>query len=83
MFHLFSRLVIHVLALRLPATTEAAVDRNEAAADLATLACAAQYGLHALTVRPNNHTGPGQSERFVVPGLVAQARAQIRVARRA
>ena len=48
---------------------------SKTAADLATLAYASQYGLHAMTVRPTNHTGPGQSPCFAVPSFASQIRA--------
>jgi GDP-4-dehydro-6-deoxy-D-mannose reductase len=44
---------------------------TKAAADLA-LGALAHRGLKVLRLRPFNHTGPGQSEAFVVPGLAAQ-----------
>ena len=51
---------------------------SKAAADLATLAYARQYGLQAMTARPNNHTGPGQSPRFSVPSFARQVKAVAR-----
>ncbi|MDP6847238.1 MAG: GDP-mannose 4,6-dehydratase [Kiritimatiellia bacterium] len=48
---------------------------SKAAADLATLACAAKHGLHTMTVRPTNHTGPGQSPCFAVPSFASQIKA--------
>jgi len=47
---------------------------SKAAADIATLACAAHDGLHTLVARPNNHTGPGQQPRFVVGAFARQVR---------
>jgi len=47
---------------------------SKAAADLASLAYAGHYGIHTMSARPNNHTGPGQSVDFVVASLVRQAR---------
>lgn len=48
---------------------------SKAAADLSTLAFARHHGIHAMTVRPHNHTGPGQAPKFVIPSFVAQAKA--------
>lgn len=42
---------------------------TKATADLATLRWAADHGLHAMTARPQNHLGPGQSHRFVSSGF--------------
>ncbi len=47
---------------------------SKAAADIATLACAAHHGTHAMVARPNNHTGPGQLPRFVVGAFASQVR---------
>lgn len=48
---------------------------SKAAADLATLAYSRKYGMHTMTARPNNHTGPGQAPQFVVPSFVRQVKA--------
>ena len=48
---------------------------SKAAADLAALGYAESFGMPVITARPNNHTGPGQSERFVVPGLISRVKA--------
>ena len=48
---------------------------SKAAADLATLAHAKQYGIHAMTARPNNHTGPGQLPPFSIPSFARQIKA--------
>lgn len=48
---------------------------SKSAADVAALAYAQTWGLRVMTARPNNHTGPGQSGNFVVPGLIRQAKA--------
>jgi len=47
---------------------------SKAAADVAARGFAKQYGMHVLVARPDNHTGPGQSRRFVAPSFVAQVR---------
>lgn len=44
---------------------------TKAAGDLA-LGALAQSGLKVVRLRPFNHTGPGQSEAFVVPAFAAQ-----------
>lgn len=48
---------------------------SKAAADLAALAYAGEYSMRVMTARPNNHTGPGQSPRFVVPSFARQIKA--------
>jgi len=48
---------------------------SKAAADITTLAYASQYGMHAMTARPSNHTGPGQSAQFVVSSFARQVKA--------
>lgn len=47
---------------------------SKAAADITTLSFARHHGLHAMTTRPHNHTGPGQSPNFVVPAFASQAK---------
>ena len=44
---------------------------SKAAADL-MVGQLAREGLNAIRVRPFNHTGPGQTERFVIPAFAAQ-----------
>ncbi len=51
-----------------PATTYAA---TKAAADL-LIGQMARDGLRSVRFRPFNHTGPGQTERYVVPAFAAQ-----------
>ena len=48
---------------------------TKAAADLATLAYAGRHEMHTMTVRPNNHTGPGQATHFAVPSFIGQIKA--------
>lgn len=48
---------------------------SKTAADSAALAYAKHYGMHTMTARPNNHTGPGQAPQFVVPSMVRQFKA--------
>ena len=42
----------------------------KAAAEMAVMAFSAEYGLPYVIVRPFNHTGPGQTDRFVVPKII-------------
>jgi len=42
------------------------------AADLHALLAAERYNMHIMTARPDNHTGPGQSEQFVTASFAAQ-----------
>lgn len=44
---------------------------TKAAADLA-MGCMAEQGLHCVRLRPFNHTGPGQSDQFVVAAFARQ-----------
>ncbi len=44
----------------------------KAASDLTVLSYAREHGMLALTARPSNHTGPGQSPDFVAPSLARQ-----------
>ncbi len=48
---------------------------SKAAADMMTLAYAKDYGMHTMTARAANHTGPGQSTDFVVPAFASQIKA--------
>ena len=56
--------------------------RSKAAADELTLAAAREHGLHALTARPQNHLGPGQSPRFVSSSFAGRIAAQAAAAAR-
>ena len=42
----------------------------KAAAEMAVMAFGAEYGLPYVIARPFNHTGPGQTDRFVVPKII-------------
>jgi len=43
---------------------------TKAAAEMAVMAFGAEYGLPYVIARPFNHTGPGQTDRFVVPKMI-------------
>ncbi len=45
---------------------------SKAAADLTVLSYAKQHNMPAMTARPSNHIGPGQSPNFVAPSLARQ-----------
>ncbi|OGV70626.1 MAG: hypothetical protein A2283_09755 [Lentisphaerae bacterium RIFOXYA12_FULL_48_11] len=45
---------------------------SKAAADEATLEYARMHKMHAMTARPNNHIGPGQSPQFVIASFAQQ-----------
>ncbi len=48
---------------------------TKSAADLTLGAMAAESGLRLVRFRPFNHTGPGQSDAFVIPAFAAQIKA--------
>lgn len=48
---------------------------SKAAQDQIALWYARQHGLHVMTARPHNHTGPGQQPPFSVPSFARQVRA--------
>ncbi|MDD4873178.1 MAG: GDP-mannose 4,6-dehydratase, partial [Kiritimatiellae bacterium] len=45
---------------------------SKAAADMATIEYAQQHNMHAMTARPNNHIGPGQSPEFAIASFAQQ-----------
>ena len=45
---------------------------SKQAADMHTLLFAERYNMHTMTARPDNHTGPGQSELFVTASFARQ-----------
>lgn len=47
---------------------------SKAAAEQAVRAWGVAFGLDVAIARPTNHTGPGQTTRFIVPSLVEQAK---------
>lgn len=57
---------------RTPLAPRNVYSATKAAADLALGAMAAQNGLRVIRLRPFNHTGPGQTPRFVVPAFARQ-----------
>ena len=56
---------------------------SKAGGEAATRAYGIYRGLDVRIARPSNHTGPGQSTRFVAPSFVAQAREILAGTRRA
>lgn len=48
---------------------------SKACADTTALFYAATHGMHVMTVRPNNHVGPGQSPDFVLGTFSTQIKA--------
>lgn len=76
--HVSSGLIYGRTALGVDVLTEGAVlapmdiyATTKAAGDL-VMGALAEEGLKSLRLRPFNHTGPGQSEAFVVPAFAAQ-----------
>jgi GDP-4-dehydro-6-deoxy-D-mannose reductase len=55
---------------------------SKVAADAMALQYRLSHGLDVVVARPFNHTGPGQAERFVLPGFAKQI-AEIEAGRRA
>lgn len=45
---------------------------SKLSADVTALLYAKRYGMHVMTARPQNHTGPGQANRFVAPSFAEQ-----------
>ena len=45
---------------------------SKVASERAAAAYADAYGMQTMTARPANHTGPGQTPRFVVPSFIRQ-----------
>jgi len=61
-----------------PLRPETPYARSKAEAERALARLAAARGLRLSTVRPANHTGPGQSPKFVAPAFARQALAAAR-----
>ena len=61
-----------------PAAPASPYARSKAEAERALAALAASRGLRLLVLRPANHTGPGQSPKFVAPAFARQALAAAR-----
>jgi len=63
-----------------PVTTESPVyplsmyTISKCAGEKAALAYAMYRNVRAMVVRPGNHTGPGQTPKFLIPSLVSQAK---------
>ncbi len=72
---------LHALSESEPLHPENPYAISKMSADLLALLYARRYGLHAMTARPINHIGPGQSRRFVVSSFAAQL-AEIALQRR-
>lgn len=62
----------HALDERAPLAPLNIYAASKAAADLALGAMAAESSLRVIRFRPFNHTGPGQSDAFVIPAFAAQ-----------
>src|SRR6185437_13750265 len=60
-----------IIAERVSLAPINAYGATKAAADLA-LGSMAEHGLRCVRLRPFNHTGPGQSEQFVVAAFARQ-----------
>lgn len=56
---------------------------SKVAGEAAVRAYGEYHGLSVCIARPSNHTGPGQTAKFVVPSLIAQAKAIRRGERKA
>lgn len=48
---------------------------SKASAEMLALTYASAHGMHVMTVRPNNHVGPGQSADFVLGAFSTQIKA--------
>ncbi|HMO51287.1 MAG TPA: GDP-mannose 4,6-dehydratase [Kiritimatiellia bacterium] len=55
-----------------PPVADSVYSVSKWSADCCTQLYAGRYGLHAMTARPCNHIGPGQSESFVVSAFTRQ-----------
>ena len=62
----------HAFAEDAPLTPDNLYAVSKMAADLSSLLYARRYGMHVMTARPSNHSGPGQSPRFVISAFAEQ-----------
>lgn len=62
----------HAIAENEPPVADSIYSVSKWAADNSTLLYATRYGMQAMSARPCNHIGPGQSEAFVVSAFARQ-----------
>ncbi|MFC1497625.1 GDP-mannose 4,6-dehydratase [Verrucomicrobiota bacterium] len=57
-----------------PLAPEGSYAVSKAAADLIAISYSNKFNMHIMTVRPTNHTGPGQSPQFAIASFVDQVK---------